>query len=69
MAHSFTAADRSEIEKAKNSIKAKRHVATPDKVISDLSFGFWVSLLNVPCFGWGLTFANGTCSVSRSSDG
>ncbi|MFJ4155758.1 Abi family protein [Pseudomonas sp. NPDC089752] len=45
-ATSFTAADRSEIEKARNAIKAKRHVVTPDKIVSDLSFGFWVSLLN-----------------------
>jgi len=43
---SLTAVDRSEIEKAKASLKVKRHAATPDKIISDLSFGFWVSLLN-----------------------
>jgi len=43
---SFTALDRSEIEKARSSSKLKRRTATPDKIISDLSFGFWVSLLN-----------------------
>ncbi|WP_236235285.1 hypothetical protein [Pseudomonas faucium] len=46
VAVTFTTGDRYEIEKAKTAIKAKRHAATPDKVISDLSFGFWVSLLN-----------------------
>ncbi|MFT0518229.1 hypothetical protein [Pseudomonas faucium] len=46
VAATFTTGDRYEIEKAKTAIKAKRHAATPDKVISDLSFGFWVSLLN-----------------------
>ncbi len=45
-AESLTAVDRSEIEKAKASLRVKRHAATPDKIISDLSFGFWVSLLN-----------------------
>ena len=45
-AKSLTPLDRSEIEKARSSIKVKRHTATPDKIISDLSFGFWVSLLN-----------------------
>ncbi|MFO3722013.1 hypothetical protein [Pseudomonas sp. HLMP] len=46
MVGSFTEADRLEIEKTRTSIKAKRHSVTPDKIVSDLSFGFWVSLLN-----------------------
>lgn len=45
-ADSLTSGDKLEIEKARISIKVKRHAATPDKIISDLSFGFWVSLLN-----------------------
>lgn len=43
---SFTEADRMDIQRATASIRAKRHAVTPDKIVSDLSFGFWVSLLN-----------------------
>lgn len=43
---SFSDTDRNEIKKTEAHIRKKRHALTPDKVVSELNFGFWVSLFN-----------------------
>ncbi|EIK97679.1 hypothetical protein PMM47T1_04184 [Pseudomonas sp. M47T1] len=35
------------ISSAQRNIQMKRHAATPDRIVSELSFGFWVALFNL----------------------
>ncbi|WP_455233658.1 Abi family protein [Geopseudomonas aromaticivorans] len=45
-AASLSDKDHREIKKTKEHIQGKGHALTPDKVVSELNFGFWVSLFN-----------------------
>lgn len=42
----FTAKDVAEIAGTKQKIGFKAHAATPDRIVSELSFGFWTTLFN-----------------------
>ncbi|MCV4340215.1 Abi family protein [Pseudomonas capsici] len=43
---SFEAGDRQEITSIRKKIIDKKQAATPDRIVSEASFGFWVSLFN-----------------------
>lgn len=42
----FNVGDQKVIGAAKRKIASKSHVITPDRLVSELSFGFWTSLFN-----------------------